>query len=127
VVVTNPDTLRGLAKAAGGEGFIAEAPVCVVVLCRETEYYLENGCAATQNILLAAHACGLGSCWVAGAKKAYAVDICKMVGAPPDCKLISLVSVGYPEERPIKIKRPLSDVLHWEKYGSEGSSRSGRC
>jgi len=116
VVVTDA-ALRGrIAEATDYGKFIADAPVCVVVLCRETKYYLEDGSAATQNILLAAHAHGLGSCWVAGDKKPYAADICRLVGAPPGYKLISLIAIGYPAERPEKAKRPLADVLHWEKY-----------
>jgi nitroreductase len=116
VVVTNPEMLRRIANIAEYGKFIADAPVCVVVLCRETNYYLEDGSAATENILLAARAHGLGSCWVAGDKKPYAVDICRLVGAPPGHKLISLIPIGYPAESPEKAKRPLSDVLHWDKY-----------
>jgi len=116
VVVTDA-ALRGrIAEATDYGKFIADAPVCVVVLCRETKYYLEDGSAATQNILLAAHAHGLGSCWVAGDKKPYAADICRLVGAPPGYKLISLIPLGFPAESPEKAKRPLADVLHWEKY-----------
>ena len=116
VVVTDA-ALRGrIAEATDYGKFIADAPVCVVVLCRETKYYLEDGSAATQNILLAAHAHGLGSCWVAGDKKPYAAEISRLVGAPPGYKLISLIAIGYPAERPEKAKRPLADVLHWEKY-----------
>jgi nitroreductase len=116
VVVTNPDALRSIAKTTDFGGFIADAPVCVVVLCRDTKYYLEDGSAATENILLAARAHGLGSCWVAGDKKPYAAEICVLVGAPPGYKLISLIPIGHPAESPEKAKRPLSDVLHWEKY-----------
>jgi len=32
------------------------------------------------------------------------------------CKLVSLIPIGYPAESPEKSKRPLSDVLLWEKY-----------
>jgi nitroreductase len=88
----------------------------VVVLCKDTKYYLEDGSAATQNILLAARAHGLGSCWVAGDKKPYASDICRLVGAPPIYKLVSLIPIGNPAEIPEQPKRPLADVLHWEKY-----------
>ena len=34
------------------------------------------------------------------------------------CKLVSLIPIGYPAESPEKGKRPLSDVLLWEKYRS---------
>jgi nitroreductase len=73
-------------------------------------------CSATENILLAARAHGLGSCWVAGDKKPYAAEICGLVGEPPSYKLVSLIPIGHPAESPEKAKRPLSDVLHWEKY-----------
>jgi nitroreductase len=72
--------------------------------------------AATQNILLAACAHGLGSCWVAGDKKPYATDIAKRLGAPGDCRLISLIALGYPAENPRKPKRSLAVVLHWEIF-----------
>jgi len=108
--------LRSIATTTDFGGFIADAPVCIVVISRDTKYYLEDGSAPTENILLAARAHGLGSCWVAGDKKPYAADICRLVGAPPGYKLVSLIPIGYPTESPEKSKRPLSDVLHWEKY-----------
>jgi nitroreductase len=115
VVVTSAATLRKLAETTDHGRFIAGAPVCVVVLCQETKYYLEDGSAATQNILLAAHAHGLGACWVAGDKKPYAAEICNIVEAPDGFRLVSLIPMGYPAENPTKPKRPLAGVLHWEK------------
>lgn len=116
VVVTDAQMRRQIGEATDHGKFIADAPVCVVVLCRETKYYLEDGSAATENILLAARAHGLGSCWVAGDKKPYAPQICRLVGAPAGYKLVSIIALGYPAEHPQKTKRPLSDVLHWERY-----------
>ena len=116
VVVTERGMLRKIAETTDYGKFIAQAGACVVVLCKDTKYYLEDGSAATQNILLAARAHGLGSCWVAGHKKPYASDICRLVGAPPIYKLVSLIPIGNPAEIPEQPKRPLADVLHWEKY-----------
>jgi len=116
VVVTSPETLRKIAEVTDHGRFIADAPACVVVLCRETKYFLEDGSAATENTLLAAHALGLGACWVAGDKKPYAGQICRLIGAPDGYRLISLIPVGYPAEQPDTSKRPLADVLHWERY-----------
>ncbi len=116
VVVTDPSKRRQLAGLTDHGKFIAEAPVCIVVLSRDTRYYLEDCSAATTNILLAAAALGLGSCWVAGDKKAYASQIVSLCGAPGDMKLISLVAVGHPQEIPAPAKRQLEDVLHWESF-----------
>jgi len=69
VVVTSRDTLKKLADLAENGRFIANAAACVVVFSSDTKYYLEDGCAATENIMLAARAEEVGSCWVAGDKK----------------------------------------------------------
>lgn len=106
VVVTEKETRQRIAQAAA----------CVAVFCEDTKYFLEDGAAATQNILLAAWAHGVGSCWVAGDKKAYAEPIRQLLGLPESYKLVRLIPLGYPVDVPQKDKRPLGDVLHWEKY-----------
>jgi nitroreductase len=116
VVLTQPAMLRWVSRTADTGQFIVNAAACIAVLCKETKYYLEDGCAATENILLAARAHGLGSCWVAGDKKPYAPAVCKHLGAPEGYRLISLVALGYPAESPNPSKRPVSKVLHWEKF-----------
>jgi nitroreductase len=118
VVITDPKTRAQLAELCDYGKFISSAPACIVVLCRDTKYYLEDGCAATQNILVAARAQGLGSCWVAGDKKPYAPKIVKLSGAPDEYKLISLVAVGHMAEGhpPRRGKRELEEVIHWEKF-----------
>ena len=116
VAVTEPAALGAIAAVADFGRFIAQAAVCIVVLCKDTRYYLEDGSAASQNILVAARAHGLGGCWVAGDKKAYADTVRRMVGAPEGYRVISLLAIGHPAEAPGKVKRPLSDVLHWERF-----------
>ena len=116
VVVTDYEVRKKLANIATYGRFIEQAPVCVIVCCKDTKYYLEDGCAATENIMLAAKAHGLGSCWVAGDKKPYLDEIKELIGAPKDIKIISLIPIGYPDGEPKLRKRNLSEVLHWEKY-----------
>lgn len=116
VVVTNREMLRRLGETTDHGRFIAEAPACILVFCQDTKYYLEDGAAATQNILVAAKTQGLGACWVAGDKKPYAGEIGYLAGAPPGLKLVSMIPVGYPGHDPHPSKRPLEDVLHWEHY-----------
>lgn len=117
VVVVDAAARRELAGMTDTGRFIADAPVCIAVLTKETKYYLEDGSAATQNLLVAAHALGLGSCWVAGDKKPYASKAAAFLGAPEGVRLVALVAIGYPAgkvEGPGK--RALADVIHWEKF-----------
>ncbi|HEQ60258.1 MAG TPA: nitroreductase family protein [Firmicutes bacterium] len=118
VVVTDSALRQKLAGIMEYGKFIAEAPVCIVVLCQETKYYLEDGCAATENLLLAAHALGLGACWVAGDKKPYADAVRQMVGAPEGYRLVASVALGKPAagQRGAPAKRPLDEVIHWERF-----------
>jgi len=116
IVVTKEEIRKKIAEMTDYGRFIVEAPVCIVIFSRQTKYYLEDGCAATENILLAAHAHGLGACWVAGDKKLYAEKVRQLLGAPQNFKLITLIPLGYSKEEPKPAKRKLKDVLHWEKY-----------
>lgn len=118
VVVTNPETRKQIAELAEYGKFIADAPACVAVFCKDVKYFLEDGSAATENILVAAAALGVQSCWVAGDKKAYAPKIAALLGVPEGHRLVSLLPLGYAanaNEKPTA-KRPLAEVLHWEKF-----------
>lgn len=117
VAVTDPGTRKALARLAPNGPFLAEAPLCIAVFCRDTKYWLEDGCAATENIILAARAHGLGHCWVAGDKKPYAGEVARLLGAPEGHRLVSMIAVGRARsEPPPPPKRPLSEVLHWERF-----------
>lgn len=116
VVLTTPELLRKVADSTDHGKFIAQAAACIAVITQTTKYYLEDGSAATENMLVAAHAHGVGTCWVAGDKKPYAPEVCRILGAPEGFKLVSLIALGYAAEDPRKPKRPLTDVLHWQKY-----------
>ncbi len=117
VIVTNKDTKKNIAALTDYGQFIQNAPACIVVYCEDTKYYLEDGCATVENILLAATGLGLGACWVAGDKKIYAQKVNILLQVPDRFKLIALIPVGYPpNQQEAKNKRPLERVIHWEKF-----------
>jgi nitroreductase len=97
--------------------FIKGASCLIAVFSKDTKYYIEDCSAATQNMLLAIEALGLGGCWIAGDKKDYAEEVRKIFNVPSGYKLVSMISIGYPkkQESP-KPKRSLNEVLHWDKW-----------
>jgi len=116
-VAVDDGDLRGrIAEATDYGKFIEQSPVCIVVFCRNVKYFVEDGSAATQNILNAARAHGLGSCWVAGHQKAYGGTIRTLLGLPDDYALVSIVALGHAAEERNPDKRPLSEVLRWNRY-----------
>ena len=116
VIVANPERKQYIANITECGKFIAQAPVCILVFCDDTKYIVEDGSAATQNILLAAKAYGLGSCWVAGHKKPYTDVVEKYMGALDGVKLFSFIAIGYSDEQPTPKKKSLDEVLHWESF-----------
>jgi nitroreductase len=117
IAVTEKKKIQELAALTDHGKFLAGAACALCVFCKETKYYLEDGCAATENLLLAAASLGIGSCWIAGDKKPYGADIAQALSVPPGQKLICLIALGYPKTKPTAHKkRLLHEVLHWEKY-----------
>lgn len=118
VVVTQKEKLAKIANAATYGKFIKHAAACIVVCGKkDSKHLIEDCCAATQNILLAAWSLGIGSCWVAGWKRSYNPEIMNLLGIPEEMEIVSILPLGYPAEKPEPHgKRKLSDVLHWEKF-----------
>ena len=117
VAITDRAMLDKLAGIISTGVFLKQATACIVVFCQDTKYYLEDGCAATENILLAATDLGLGTCWIAGDKKEYCETVAALFGVPLHMKLISLISLGWAaKEVKQRKRRPVKDVLHWEKW-----------
>jgi nitroreductase len=116
IVVTSEDGLKRIPALIGHGEFIANAAFVVLVLARPTNYAVEDCCAATENLLIAAEAHGIGSCWVAGTQQPYGPVVARAFGAPEDRSLVAIISFGYPAERPVVEKRALKDVLHWEAF-----------
>lgn len=115
IVITDENTLEKVASMTG-QNFIKEAGACVAVVSEDYKYYLEDGAAASENILLAARSYRIGSCWVAGDKKPYAENILKLLNIPEGYKLVSLLALGYGQFPEPHGKRELEDVLHWQHF-----------
>ena len=118
VVVTDKQKKAKIAGISAPNGaFMAEAGAVIAVFCLDSKYYLEDGSAATENILIMAADLGLGSCWVAGDKKPYCKEILEFLGVSEKYKLVSLISLGYPKNYPKVIsKRKVEEVLHWQAF-----------
>jgi len=114
IVVTDRAMIDQLKVAAG---WMEKAgAIIAVVLDPSSRWWLEDGSAAIQNILLAAHALGYGACWLEGYTLPLEAKFKTLLGVPEDKRLLTLIPVGVPKERPEKEKKSLSAVLHWETF-----------
>ncbi len=103
VVVTERDTLNRLADAHKYAKMLHEAPLCIVVCGDESvsqRFWVQDCSAATQNILLAAQALGLGSVWCGVYPSEERVrEISEILGIKAPVKPLNLIAIGYPAEK----------------------------
>lgn len=90
--------------------------VIVVVMDPVSRWWIEDGAAAIENMLLASTAMGYGACWVEGDALPREKQLKTLMGVPPAKRVMALIPVGVAAETPTPEKKPLEQVLHWEKY-----------
>ncbi len=115
VVITDQGMIDRLKIAA--QWMETAAAIIAVVLDPTTKYWLEDGSAAVQNMLVAATALGYGACWLEGYTLPLEGQFKELLGVPADKRLLTLVPLGVPAEWPTKEKKSLEQVIHWERWG----------
>lgn len=75
----------------------------------------EDALLASQNILLAAHAMGLGTCLIGYAVEAMRHDrrIARLAGIPEDETVYAVIALGYPKERYARTARRRRPVMRY--------------
>jgi nitroreductase len=72
---------------------------------------------ATENILLAAHALGLGGCAIASFNSSC---ISKIIDSPENFIPVLVISIGYPDIQPtMPPKKKLSDIVYINSWGKK--------
>ncbi len=99
-----------------GAGIAEASAVIVVVMDPRSRWWVEDGAAAIENMLLASTALGYGSCWVEGDALPHEDTLKSLLRIPSDRHVLALVPVGIPAEVPQPGKKPLEEVLHWERF-----------
>jgi nitroreductase len=118
--VKNKDMLAKIAELTDHGKFIADCPVCFVIFGAKKEtYYLEDCCAATENLILALQAYGVCTCWVAGDKKPYADKVKNLLSVPEEYTLVSIIAAGFPAEITIARKKEMKTIVFCEKFKKE--------
>jgi nitroreductase len=118
IVVRNEKTRRELAQIATYGSFLAESPVAIAVVIdpSSSNHPVEDGAAATQNMLLAAHSIGLGSCWIGAYGSGYEARARLILGIPDDRRLLSLIALGYAAESGGRTRIDLSKLVCYERF-----------
>lgn len=118
VVVVDKEMKEKVANATTSGKFISSAGACIAVFCeKDAETALEDACAATENMIIAAQSYGLGTCWINVYKKSQSPKIKEVLNCPDNMELMTLISVGYPAEENRQVqKKSLEEVLKWNSF-----------
>lgn len=85
------------------------APVLILVAARGAEWAAEDASLAAQNLMLAAHDQGLGTCWIGFAQRWFATEEGRRsIDLPADCVPVAPIIVGHPDgvTSPVPRKAP---------------------
>lgn len=119
VVVTDREALDSMAAKLPYAKMLTNAPLAIVV-CGDTtrsSYWYLDCSAATQNVLLAAEALGLGAVWTAAYPYEDRIDVVRQnTGLPENIVPLCVIPIGYPDgPQKAKDKFDLQRV-HRNKY-----------
>jgi nitroreductase len=122
VVLTDPALLQAAAQINPNAWMTAQAPVGILV-CADLHLELSPGywpvdcAAAVENLLLAAHALGLGAVWTGIYPRQERIDgFRRLLSLPEAIMPHSLVPLGYPAEQPASHDRYRADRVHRDRW-----------
>lgn len=90
--------------------------IIALVMDPSSRWRLEDGSAAVENMLIASTALGYGSCWLEGYTLPREEEFKTLLNIPAEKRLLTLIPIGVPIEWPTREKKPLKEVIHWEKF-----------
>jgi nitroreductase len=117
VVLTDSEIKKELSKGLFSR-FIKDAPVTVVGCAHRDliagKWSIISTTIALQNMVVAAWAMGVGSCWIGDFSHE---KVKKLLGIPERWDVVALVSFGYPAEKPQpRKKKPVEEIVSFDSF-----------
>jgi nitroreductase len=122
VIITERETLDAIPEFHRYAKMLHDAPLAIVV-CADLDrqvhegYWVQDCSAATENLLLAAHAIGLGAVWLGVYPREERVEgLRRLLGLPENVVPLNVVSIGHPAEERKYAKRYDESKVHRERW-----------
>lgn len=116
--------LEAFPEGNPGKGALAQAP-CIIVVCADPaesgvengiDYYIADTAIAFEHLCLAAHALGLGTCWMGWFAEG---PIKEALGIPEGIRVVGMTPVGYPDQSPKpRPRKELAEIAFYENWGN---------
>ena len=125
VVVTSREQLDRLCETSPNARMLASAQLAIVVCGDMTKaiegamqsFWIQDASAATENILLAAHALGLGAVWTGvypNPDRAAAVS--EVLELPSYVVPLNVIPIGYPADSPEPKDKWKPENIHYDRW-----------
>ena len=105
-----------------GKKAFTQAPVAIIVcgnpaesdVSHGIEYYVADVAIAFEHLCLAAHALGLGTCWMGLFDEA---ELKKQLNIPENIRVVGLTPLGYPDQEPKpRPRKELNEIAHYNEW-----------
>jgi len=124
IVIDDREKMEAIMKIHPNSKMLSTADVCILVCGdlvqqHDTGYWIADCAAATQNILLAATALGLGSCWVGIYPREIRMKAMKEIfSLPGHIEAFAIIALGYPAEEKKTPQRFQPEKIFLNQWGS---------
>lgn len=133
IIIKDDQMKEKVAYACHNQKWMLQAPIfiaCVAdIRCRinednisinekssenEVKQIIRDTSLAIENILLQATEVGLGTCCIAWFTED---EIRNVLNVPKDKYVVSIITVGYPDEQPkMRPRKSINDIVHYDKW-----------
>lgn len=80
------------------------------------DFWIQDVSAATENILLAAHAMGLGAVWTGVYPTDKVAPVQELLGLPEHIIPLCIIPIGYPAENPEPKDKYKPEIIHYDRW-----------
>jgi nitroreductase len=133
IVIKDRAIREKIVKAANNQKWMLTAPIIIACVAdirarletvampideespqREVKEIIRDTSIAIEHLVLEATNEGLGTCWIAWFKQN---EIRPILSIPNDKYLVSLITVGYPNDEPkARNRKEIKEIIHYDKW-----------
>jgi nitroreductase len=118
IVLRDEKLRKKIAEVTKYGKFLADAPlgIAVAVDPQVSTHPVEDGALATQNMMLAAHALGLGTCWIGSYGSVHEDKVKQILKITGKKRLLSIFALGFPAETRESKRKGLKEIVFINAY-----------
>lgn len=117
-LVRDEEQKQRVAKACRGQMWMAQAAYILVgvgLVPKSPKWYQVDVAIAMENMILAAHSLGYGTCWIGAFEPEEVKEVCAL---PEEAEVVALTPIGVPDVSPdARARKEWDEVFSGDSYG----------